>query len=84
MTNLSFYTLSGVGLGRFSLLVGLSICSRIPENKEYVWVDGSELGKIRVLDKATKTFVSLSENPDVFFESSCFAGHGALSVLHIR
>ena len=32
------------------------------------WVYDIESGEIRALDKATKTFVSLSENPEVFFE----------------
>lgn len=32
------------------------------------WVYDIESGDIRALDKETKTFISLSENPDVFFE----------------
>ncbi|MBR7358196.1 carbonic anhydrase, partial [Klebsiella pneumoniae] len=32
------------------------------------WVYDIESGKILALDKNTKTFVSLSENPEVFFE----------------
>ena len=32
------------------------------------WVYDIESGEILALDKGTKTFVSLSENPEVFFE----------------
>ncbi|MBN0763383.1 carbonic anhydrase, partial [Pseudomonas aeruginosa] len=32
------------------------------------WFYDIETGDIQALDKNTKSFVSLSENPDVFFE----------------
>ena len=32
------------------------------------WVYDIESGEIRALDKNSKTFVSLADNPDVFFE----------------
>ena len=41
------------------------------------WVYDIESGKILALDKATKTFVSLSENPEVFFVESRVAGLGS-------
>ncbi len=46
------------------------------------WFYDIETGDIQALDKNTKSFVSLSENPDVFFRIKSFQGTEALQSPH--
>lgn len=45
------------------------------------WFYDIETGDIQALDKNTKSFVSLSENPDVF-SNKVFRGHGGPTNSH--